>query len=191
MARSLALLPCLALGLLLACGGGSPEEGLALEPARPVTKVGEPLTLSAEAVDALATEPEWEVQELHGGGFTRSRGFHITYVPPPAAGTYHLVARATRADGSRLKVTVPVQVLPDPSVEPGSATLAQGGTLTLAARMKGLPRNTVTWSVEEADGGEISPEGVYRAPRRGGTFHVTATSTLDPTVSATATVRVE
>jgi len=175
----------------LGCGSGSPDEGLALNPPVPTGRVGESLAISAQPLEDLSTEPEWEVQELHGGGFTHSRGFGITYVAPPSAGTYHLVARAMRPDGRRMKQVVEVHVLADPRIEPVTATLPPGGTLTFAVRMKGLPRNTVAWSIEELGGGQISPEGQYVAPAHPGTYHVTATSTIDPAVAITATVRVE
>lgn len=154
-------------------------------------RVGESLTISAQPLEDLSTEPEWEVQELHGGGFTHSRGFNITYVAPPSAGTYHLVARAMRLDGRRLKQVVEVRVLADPRIEPATATLSPGGFQGFTVRMKGLPRNTVAWSIDEPGGGQVSQEGQYVAPSHSGTYHVTATSTLDPAVSITATVRVE
>ncbi len=175
----------------LGCTSGNPNEGLALNPALPATRVGESLTISAQPMEDLATELEWEIQEFHGGGFTQSRGFSITYVAPPAAGTYHLVARATRPDGSRFKQVVVVKVLADPRIEPATASLAPGGSQGFAARMRGLPRSTVVWTVDEPGGGTISPEGQYTAPSQPGTYHILATSTVDPTVSATATVRVE
>ncbi len=184
----------LVLALVLAtfgCSSGNPDEGLLLNPPTPVARVGESLALSAQPLEELATEPEWEVQELHGGGFTHSRGFAITYVAPPAAGTYHLVARAARPDGTRMKQVVEVRVLADPRIEPVNPSLASGATRAFTARMRGLPRNTVTWTVEEAEGGTITPDGLYTAPAHTGTFHVTATSTLDPSVSVSATVRVE
>ncbi len=175
----------------LGCGSGNPNEGLAITPPAPVGRVGESLAISAQAMEDLATEPEWEVQELHGGGFTHSRGFNITYVAPPSAGTYHLVARATRPDGSHLKQIMEVRVLADPRIEPSTATLFPGGTQGFAVHMKGLPRNTVTWSIEETGGGQISSEGQYLAPGQSGIYHVIATSTLDTSVSVTATVRVD
>lgn len=186
--------PALAILLLvsaLACGPSGDDQGLQLIPAAPAGKVGEQILIQAEPLEALATDLVWEVREPHGGGFLRSQGFAITYVAPPNAGTYTLVAHARRADGSRFRAVFPVQVLADPSVEPAIAALAPGATQAFTARMKGLSRNTVTWAVEEAEGGEISSEGLYRAPRRPGTYHVIATSTVDASASATATVRVE
>lgn len=175
----------------LACGPSGDDQGLQLIPTAPTGKVGEQIVIQAEPLEALATDLTWEVREPHGGGFLRSQGFTITYVAPANAGTYTLVAHARRADGSRFRATFPVQVLADPAVDPAIVPLAPGASQAFTARMKGLPRNTVTWTVEEPEGGEISPEGLYRAPRRSGTYHVLATSTVDASVSATATVKVE
>ncbi|MFZ1612857.1 MAG: hypothetical protein WAT51_01725 [Holophaga sp.] len=186
-----ALVATLSLGFLgLACSSGVPD-GLAVSPSTPAVRVGESLVVASQPLEDLAAEPEWEIQELHGGGFTHSRGFSITYVAPSAAGLYHLIARAPRPDGTRMKQIVEVRVLADPLIEPASASVSPGGSRTFAARMRGLPRNTVTWSVDEPDGGTISRDGQYLAPAKPGTYHLTATSTLDPTVSATTTVRVE
>ena len=81
-------------------------------------------------------------------------------------------------------------MLPLPSVEPANAQVAQGGSVLFTATMKGLPRNTVKWQVDEPGGGEISEDGRYQPPPRPGTYHVTALSTYDPQVSARATVQV-
>lgn len=175
----------------LGCASGNPDEGLLVAPSVPVVRVGEPLAISTQPLEELTSEPEWELQELHGGGFTQSRGFSITYVAPPSAGTYHLVVRASRPNGSRLKQVVEVRVLADPRIEPPTATLPSGGSRSFGVRMRGLARNTVTWSIEEPEGGTITPEGQYTAPSRPGTYHVTATSTVDPEVSVSATVRVD
>jgi len=175
----------------LGCASGNPNEGLLVTPSVPAVRIGEPLAISTQPLEELNSEPEWEIQELHGGGFTHSRGFNITYVAPPAAGTYHLVVRANRPSGPRLKQVVEVRVLADPRIDPPTAALPPGGARTFGVRMRGLARNTVTWSVEEAEGGTITPEGQYTAPSRPGTYHVTAISTLDPEVSVSATVRVE
>lgn len=176
--------------LALACGP-SGDQGLQIVPAAPAGKVGDPIVIQAEPLESLATDLTWEVREPHGGGFLRGQGFTITYLAPANAGTYTLVAHARRADGSPFRAVFPVQVSADLQVEPAVAALAPGGTQTFTARLKGLPRNTVTWSVEEPEGGEIGPEGIYRAPSRPGTYHVVATSTVDASVSAMATVRVE
>lgn len=191
MARLIWLVPSLLVALALGCGSGGQNEVLLVDPPEPTVHVGERLPLSASAQEDLQGEPEWELLELHGGGLLKSQGWRTTYIAPPSAGTYHLVLRGTRAGGSRIKVVQQIVVLPQPSIEPASADLAQGGSQSFTVHMKGLPRNTATWSVEEPGGGLVSPEGVYVAPAQPGTYHVTATSSMDPRVSVTATVRVD
>ena len=184
------VLTAAAAALALACGGGRDGGPLAIEPDPTTVMVGEHLPIQAHAAEDLGADVAWEVQELYGGGLLQSQGLRVTYVPPEAAGTYHLVVRATGRDGRVRKQVVEVRVLPSPSLEPASPRLQPGFSILFRARMRGLSRDTVTWSVAEADGGEITPEGRYTAPARPGLYHVTATSTVDPAASALATVTV-
>lgn len=186
--RPRCLLCPLTLALLAGCGSG--PDAIQVDPPEPVLRVGERLELRAEPLEELAGEPTWEVQELHGGGFLRSTGLRVTYLAPPSAGTYHVVLRAPRAEGGSAKGLLELRVLPDLRVLPAEAAVAPGGSLAFTARLRGLPRPTVTWRVEEASGGQVSPDGRYSAPGHTGVFHVVATSTVDPSVSATAVVRV-
>lgn len=181
----------LAAGVLLlpGCGSGV-AAGLGTEPAQPTVPVGERLEIRLTSEDLLQGEPEWELQELHGGGLLATRGRSVTYVAPASAGTYHLVVRGTRMDGSPARLVQAVQVMPQARLEPVGASLRPGGTLLFAARLKGLPRGTVAWKVEDADGGAITPEGLYTAPARPGTYRVIATSTEDPALVLVATVTV-
>jgi hypothetical protein len=176
---------------VLGCGGGADRGTFTVAPEAPAVAVGDQLALAARPGVDLASDMEWEVQEPYGGGLRNSQGDHTVYFAPPAAGTYHLVLHGVKPDGRRLRQVVEVRVLALPSLEPAQAQVPQGGAVTFTATMKGLPRNTVTWQVEEAGGGEITPEGRYTAPAKAGTYHVAAVSTLDPTVSARATVVVD
>ena len=54
-------------GLLLACGSGA-SAGLATDPSPLVVAVGERLEISLVSEEPLTSEPDWEIQELHGGG---------------------------------------------------------------------------------------------------------------------------
>jgi hypothetical protein len=185
----------LTLGLALGCGGGREAQTVIIEPERPMVMVGETLSITAYPADDPAGDlagggMDWEVMERYGGGLLQSQGSHITYVPPEAAGTYHLTLRATGRNGHVRKREVEVRVLPAPMLEPAAAHVAPGGALQFRVHMKGLPRDAATWAVEEAEGGEVTPDGHYLAPRRPGLYHLTATSTLDPSASARATVTV-
>jgi hypothetical protein len=177
--------------LALGCGAGPDSAPFTVEPEVPAVAVGDQLVLLARPNVDLSGDLEWEVQELYGGGLLNSQGPTITYLAPEAAGTYHLLLRAPRRDGRNLKQTIEVRVLATPSLEPGNPRVAPGGAVQFTAHMKGLPRNTARWSVEEGNGGEIGEDGRYLAPARTGTYHVLAVSTLDPTVSARGTVVVE
>lgn len=76
------------------------------------------------------------------------------------------------------------------TVSPATLTLVPEGTATFTANVTGTGDPTVTWSVQEANGGDITPDGVYTAPATEGVYHVVATSNADPTQSDTATVTV-
>lgn len=179
-----------ALLLEFGCASSSSSEELVVNPTNPVVKVGERMTLSVESQEPLAGEPRWEIQELHGGGFLNSGGPQVTYIAPSSAGLYHVVIRGKKSDGTLLKQVAEVRVQAILTVDPPSTQLARGATYTFAARIKGLPRATVTWSVDESEGGFVTPAGLYTAPFQPGTYHVVATSTEDPDVSGFATVQV-
>ena len=73
------------------------------------------------------------------------------------------------------------------TVLPGSVGLAGGDTQTFEALVSNATDTTVTWSVREgADGGAITPSGVYTAPASSGIYHVVATSNEDPNSSGVA-----
>lgn len=177
-------------GLLpaLACGGGRYDQPLRVRPEAPSVRVGDTLVLTAG--DDEGGEVDWEVQEAYGGGLLQSHGPRITYVPPEAAGAYHLVLRTQAPGGHGHKQVVEIRVLPDPVLEPAAPHVPPAGSVQFRARMKGLARDAATWAVEEADGGEITQDGHYTAPRRPGVYHVIATATGDPTASARTPVTV-
>lgn len=161
-----------------------------VEPEAPAVAVGEQVHLIARTDLELSGDLEWEVQEQYGGGLLRSQGAAVTYVAPEFAGTYHLKLSAARPTGRRLHQTVEIRVLPCPSLDPASVRVAPGGSVLFVARMKGLPKETVRWSVEETGGGEFAENGRYTAPLKPGTYHVTAISTFDPKVRVSAEVGV-
>jgi plastocyanin len=178
----------LAVLVLLGCGGGASSPSFSVAPEPRTVLVGDQLALSALANVDLAGDLEWEVQETYGGGLRNSQGDSTVYFAPEAAGIYHLILRAARADGQKLKQTVDIRVLPIVTLEPTTTQVAPGGTVTFTVTMKGLGRNAVKWSVDEPGGGEIAEDGLYQAPAKGGTYHVTATAAADPQVSVQATV---
>ena len=63
--------------------------------------------------------------------------------------------------------------------------LQTGQAQTFTVKVKGLVRSEVIW---KAEAGTFSDGGIYTAPSEPGTYHLTATSASDPSVSATVTV---
>jgi hypothetical protein len=174
---------------LLACGS-SGGDVLYIDAPTASIRVGERISLSALATEVLAAPPEWDVQELEGGSLMRTSGQQTTYLAPPLAGTYHIVARATRANGQRVRAVLVVGVQALVSVEPPSVRLAPGESCAFAARVRGLRDPKVVWAVEEPGGGQVTQAGAYTAPAAPGYYRVTATVQADGQPSAAATVRV-
>ena len=77
------------------------------------------------------------------------------------------------------------------AINPSTATVPEGGSLTFLASFSGVATTTVTWSVQEGTtGGSITSSGVYTAPNTLGTYHVVATSAADATMTASAVVTI-
>jgi hypothetical protein len=75
-------------------------------------------------------------------------------------------------------------------VSPPTAELLIGGELQFTANVQGLIDNSVTWSVDEVDGGTVTEDGLYMAPMSPGVFHVRATSVANPSLTDFALVSV-
>lgn len=71
-------------------------------------------------------------------------------------------------------------------IDPNEAEVLPGGTVSFAALLGGAAAN-VNWS---ATGGTVDSNGLYTAGNGEGTFQVTATGVDDPSLTATATVRI-
>lgn len=68
-----------------------------------------------------------------------------------------------------------------------SVQVPLSGTYQFSATLTGTPNQWVIWST---DGGTITSTGLFTAPAQTGTVHITATSVANPSISATATVKV-
>jgi hypothetical protein len=76
-------------------------------------------------------------------------------------------------------------------VQPPSAQVKAGGSVSFAALVTGTASTSVTWSVQEGTaGGSVTSTGAYTAPGTAGSYHVVATSQADTTKSASAAVTV-
>jgi uncharacterized protein (TIGR03382 family) len=76
------------------------------------------------------------------------------------------------------------------TVNPTSATIDKGNSETFTATVDGAAKTAgVNWSVQETSGASVTDAGVFSANTTG-TYHVVATSILDKSKSAAATVTV-
>jgi len=183
--------PALICAMFLTACGSSSQDVLYIDAPTSIVKVGERIPLTAQATEVLAAPPEWDVQELQGGSLMRTTGVQVTYLAPPYAGTYHIIARATRTNGQKVKAVQTIIVQPQIAIEPASVRLMGGGTHAFNVTVKGVEPPKILWSVDESDGGSITSAGVYTAPLKPGYYHVTATAQTEWQPSATATVRVD
>jgi hypothetical protein len=76
------------------------------------------------------------------------------------------------------------------TISPSKATLFAGQTQVFVATVVGGGDRTVTWSVAEEDGGTITSQGLYAAPKVQGVYHIAAISTAYAQKRAVAMVTV-
>jgi hypothetical protein len=76
------------------------------------------------------------------------------------------------------------------TINPSEATIHVGERQTFEAVVKGTQSTGVRWSVQERNGGHITEDGLYTAPRHLGLYHVVATSEENPAARAVARVTV-
>jgi hypothetical protein len=76
------------------------------------------------------------------------------------------------------------------TISPSEATIHLGEKQTFEAMVKGTQSTGVQWSVVERNGGQITEDGVYTAPRHVGLYHVVATSEENHSAKAVAKVKV-
>ena len=76
------------------------------------------------------------------------------------------------------------------TIRPPEATVHVGQTQTFEAVVKGTQSTGIRWAIEERNGGRITEDGIYTAPRHVGLYHVVATSEENLTAKAVARVTV-
>jgi hypothetical protein len=88
--------------------------------------------------------------------------------------------------------TSPGQVQPTISImiDPPEATVHIGEAQSFMALVNGAVNAGIQWAVQEADGGSITEEGIYTAPKSVGIYHVIAMATIDGATLAQAVAKV-
>jgi len=76
------------------------------------------------------------------------------------------------------------------TINPREATVHVGQTQGFEAIVKGTQSTGIRWAVEERNGGRITEDGIYTAPRHVGLYHIVATSEESPATKVVAKVTV-
>jgi len=139
--------------------------------------------LTSSATQAVVTPATVQLSANQTQG-----NFNITTNGTGLGGSINVVITAT-AGNVTLTNQFTLQIIAI-TISPNDLSLFTEHTQQFTAVVTGTPNQAVTWSVQEAGGGSVTTSGFYTAPTTQGTFHVVATSVVDPTKKATATVRV-
>ncbi|MCP3098494.1 hypothetical protein LZ198_06335 [Myxococcus sp. K15C18031901] len=148
---------------------------------------------AAEVSGSSITAVQWSVEGGDENGTISSTG---RYTAPDKAGTFTVTATSVADPTKTGSATVTVEPVVvgevQVAVSPSSASTTWDGTVQLTAEVTGTNNLAVQWSVEGGDeNGYVSSTGVYRAPKKTGTFTVTATSVADSTKKASASIKVD
>lgn len=128
----------------------------------------------------------WSVEGGDANGTITDEG---VYTAPASGGTFTVVATSVADPAKKATAQVTVSQVAV-KVTAADTTLDQGASTTLSVEVTGAPSPDVMWTVSGLDNGEVSPDGVYTAPDKQGTFTVTATSAVDPTKKASVSLTV-
>jgi len=130
----------------------------------------------------------WSVQEGSLGGSISSPGG--LYTAPASAGTFHVVATSVADSTKSATATVTVvgsQV--QVTVSPSLANVVVGLSQQFTANVTGTSNHAVNWSVAEGStAGSVSASGLFTASSTLGTYHIVATSAVEPTATGQAVV---
>ncbi len=175
--------------LLAACGGSdstsSEPAQVSVSPGSATVGAGGTQTFTA-TVSGLASQG---VSWTSNGGTLAPSGSSATFTAPVDGGTFTVTATSSAdpsVSGSASVTVTPVVI----SLSPSSGEVLRGEFLSLSATVTGTQSTGVTWA---ASCGTLEPSGssaTLLAPDEAGPCQVTATSELNPAVSATAQVQV-
>jgi hypothetical protein len=188
-------------------GGGTttppPTISITISPTSATVSASGTQQFQATVTGSTNTAVQWEVNQTAGGsaqtGTISSSGLYTA--PPTTVPMQVTVTAVSQADPTKIanaSVTVnPINAPPVISVTiaPTTATLAISTNQQFTATVTGTNNTAVTWSVDGVAGGNmtvgtINTSGLYTAPATAGGHTITATSVVDKTKSASATVAV-
>jgi alpha-tubulin suppressor-like RCC1 family protein len=164
---------------------------IAVLPETARVQAGATAQFTAEVNGAASGAVTWSVMSGGAGGTISASGL---YTAPTIAGTDTVTATSTvNSSATALAHVTIFQVSPVSTIAvlPATASVLTGGAFTFAAHINGAATTAVTWRVMSGGaGGTIGASGLYTAPMAAGSDTVVATSTADPSKSASAAVTI-
>jgi hypothetical protein len=144
-------------------------------------------TAMVSGVENQAVQWEASAGEVSGTGMT------ITYTAPSEVGSYTLTV-ISQAD-PKLRATASIEVVENGggvsiTLEPSSVRLTPASTQEFTATIMGLADTSVLWEVTDGSVEGTGSTITYMAPAEEGAYTLTATSKMDPNLSATAFIDV-
>lgn len=162
---------------------------VALLPVAATVEAGTSLDMAVDAAPGTALSEATVLGGPDPGTILPAGPGRLTYMAPATAGTYQV-----QVDAGDQRAQAQITVIPPVAVTlaPAQAVLAAGTSIQFTAQVQGDPQQAVAWAVAEgAAGGVLSSTGLYAAPAAPGTYHVIATSLLNPGRRSEATVVVK
>ncbi len=151
---------------------------------------GTPVSIAGRYFAPTAVPPVVRFNGARAGVLDWSDTTVVTVVPAGAS-TGRITVTTDVGTGSS---PADFAVSPQIGIVPSSVRTGPGGTVDLAASAAGAADPSVTWMIQETDGGTFSriaaTAATYIAPSVPGTYHIVAASIAYPAVCATATVTV-
>lgn len=160
--------------------------GISLNQTAVTLDVGNQFMFTANVTGTVNMAVSWVVQEGASGGTITGSGL---YTAPGTDGVFHVIATSQADTTQKQTATVTVATLMV-SIFPPSGVLGPLGVRDFTATVNTSLNAAVTWRVQEAAGGAITPNGQYTAPNTTGLFHVVATSDQDQSKNAIANVTI-
>jgi hypothetical protein len=184
--------------IMLTAGGATasatvtlvPAIVVAISPTSATLFSGQTQQFSASVMNASSTTVTWSLVESPASvsGTVSASGLYTA----GAAGTVHLVAKASADPSSSATAVITVNTAPKVTISPASPLVVIGKTVQLTATVTNPPggNSAVVWIVAEGGGPVISGNGLVTSGSTEGTYHVTASLMSAPSYNATVSLRV-
>lgn len=156
---------------------------------------GEKLQFNAKVQNASDPAVNWQVNQTAGGnptvGMIDSNGLYTAPAlvpnPPTVTVTAVLQSDSTKAGSSSVTILALSSITGPLVVSPVLSSLTTSQTLQLLVLTPGVSNREVNWA---ADGGAITPGGLYTPPSTQGAYTVKASLIANPNAVGTASVDV-